>query len=226
MGSTDVREPIPNGFVKLVGFIILVAGATFLAWMYAGEALAAAIFIGLFATVRLVHPQGWTDWVREYWKWNVKGVAEYIQKDDEGLRRVFIPYWKGLYTFSYPLYPERPWSIIIRRSGWSFLRGWVRVGSDALDKYWSIRQIQTTSVWDTGEPFCPTTKVRLRHKDGTCLDLPVEEALDTMKALTVIGHIGYAFTTTTGVEEVLSFNNLLAKPPASSSTATSTNGTA
>lgn len=227
MGPTEVREPIPHGFLKLVGFIAIVAWAAFLAWRSLHPVVAAVAFLGIFASVRLFHSEGWTHWLREYWFWNVRGVDECFHKNnkDGELKReivphvdqeVYEPYGRQDYC------ANGSWHIVIRRSGWSFLNGQVLLGRIGLDLYWSVRQYKTKNcVREVGGLFSDQTMtVMLKQNDGTCVEFTIEDALQAVEDLTILSpcsQVPWCYE----IKGTRSFGHILQmKPPASSSAAT------
>lgn len=80
--------PIPKGGAKLIGFVCVVLfGAVPLIWWSmstdsASPSIVALIYvIGLFSAVKIVHPDGWTSWIRDYYRRNVQGVFEVCTYD-------------------------------------------------------------------------------------------------------------------------------------------------
>ncbi|MFA6424052.1 MAG: hypothetical protein WCV83_01920 [Candidatus Magasanikbacteria bacterium] len=192
----DPKTPVRCGTFCLCVFIAVLIGisAELIYKVESGIAMAAAWWIFAIWSVGIFYEGGWTRWLREWWRRNVRGYKAQFELDAEGkLVRQIFPYSVGVrqneYATSKP--GDQP-VIIMRLSGWGPVAPTLWIGQVLFERKWRVEAyFGSFSRSDFFGPFRAHPSVELYQGDyGSRLRLTVVDALRIIEKLTVISPNG------------------------------------
>lgn len=190
--NTDDIRPIRFGTAKLLGFLLILCSVSgYLAWIDQTTAAAVAGFI-LLQSVKIVSPNGWQSWLREWFRRNFIGyeVRFKLNPEDDKLEWEFDPNWR--YSPSpYRRYSQEYISLHVRLSGW-----WrsndkmIYMGNSIGEEWWYVKAFRFSDSRSRFFGWQSPPEVVLAQEDGSCVRLSMADALRLLRDQTVIDEKG------------------------------------